>query len=157
MKKFKFILVTLFFLLITSNVSSQAMTFVITEQEGESSNYTKQIAMYTDVDLEKTGNIMTLIKPNGDVIKNFDTTKYYEEVTSQEEIDELTNKIVGSKIAIVTIGVEENQLTLTIGDVINGQNEILNSTAMSLCDLDFSGKAALFDLDKKLAIYCIKN
>ena len=157
MKKLQFILATLFILLGTSIAASQTMTFVITEAEGESTDFNKQIALYTGVDLEKNYNIMTLIKPNGDVIKDFDTTTYYEGVTSQEEIDELTSKIAGSKIAIVTIDVEANQLTLTIGDVVKGSQEILKTTSMSLCDLDFSSKAAVFDMDKKLAIYCVKN
>ena len=156
MKKLQFILAALFILLGTSNAFSQTMTFVITEAEGESSDFNKQIALYTDVDLQKGSDIKTLIKPNGDVIKNFDTTKYYEGVTSQEEVDERTNIIAGSNIAIVSIDIETNQLGLTIGEVINNPQEILKSTSMSLCDLD-SSKAAIFDMDKKLAIYCVKN
>ena len=156
MKKLQFILATLFILLGTSIAVSQTMTFVISEADRESTDYNIQIAMYTDVDLEKNDNIMTLIKPNGDVIKDFDTTIYYEGATSQEEIDELTSKIAGSKVAIVTIDVENNQLSLTIGVVVKGSQEILKATAMSLCDLDFSSQAALFDMEKKLGVYCVK-
>jgi len=157
MKIFKFILTTLLLLLVTSNAFSQTMTFVITEKESKNSEFSKEITVYTDVDLKKSDNIITLIKPNGDVVKNFDTTIYYEGVTSQEEIDELTNKIAGSIIAIVTIDIDTSQLGLTIGEVINNSQEILKSTSMSLCDLDFSSKAAIFDMNKKLAIYCLKN
>ncbi len=157
MRKFQFILAALFILLGTNIAFSQTMTFVVTEAEGESSDFSKQIALYTDVDLQKDGEIMILIKPNGEVLKDFNTTTYYEAVTSQEEIDKRTNKIAGSKIAIVTIDVANNQLTLIIGEVVNNPNEILKSTAMSLCGLDFSSKAALFDMETKIAIYCVKN
>lgn len=156
MKRLQFILVTLFILLGTSNAFSQKMTFVITEPEGESNDYNKEIALYTDVDLQKNGDIITLIKPNGDVIKNFNATAYYEGVTSQKEIDDLTISITGSKIVAVSINTAKNQLELTIGEVINDPKEILKTTSMSLCDLDFSSKAALFDMEKRLAVYCVK-
>ena len=157
MKKLQFIIVTLFILLGTSNAFSQTMTIVVTASENESSDINKNLATYTDVDFQKDGDIMTLIKPNGEVIKYFDTTTYYENATSQEEVNQLTNNIAGSEIAIVTIDKKNNLLKLTIGDVVNDTKEILKSTALSLCDLDFKSKAAVFDMNKKLALYCVKK
>lgn len=151
------ILLTLLLFLGRINTFSQnnTMTFVIVTSENGSEEFNKQIALYSDVNLDKETNILTLIKSNGEVVKNFDTSKYYEGAENQAEIEERTRKIVGDILAIVTIDPKNDQLSLTIGHAVFGQEEILETDLMSLTDLDFK-EAALIDMKNKLAIFCVK-
>ncbi len=149
MKKLQFILTTLFILLLTNHAFSQTMNFMVIASGGG------QNAVYNDVARDKTDNIITLFKPNGEVVKDFDLVKYYEGVTSQKEVDELANKIVGSEIAIISIDTENNQLSLAIGDVTN--TDLISPTSISECDLDCISKTSIFDLGKDITIYMHNN
>jgi len=150
MKKLQFILATLFILLLTNHAFSQTMDFMVTASGGG------QNAVYNDVSRDKTINIVTLFKPNGEVVKDFDLYKYYDGVTSQEEMDELTDKIDGYEVAVISINKENNQLILSIGTIAKIK-EIFNLTSRSECDLDSTSKISIFDMKKMTAIYMHNN
>ncbi len=149
MKKLKFILTALFILLLTNHAFSQTMDFMVVASGGG------QNAVYNDIARDKTDDIITLFKPNGEVVRDFDLAKYYEGDKSQEELEELTNKIVGSEIAIISIDTENNQLSFAIGDVTN--TDIISPTSMSECDLDCISKTSIFDMGKDITIYMHNN
>ena len=160
MRNFKIISVFLLLTAFNSNIYSQetSMSVVVnTSNSEENINFLKNLANYPKIDISKTSNHITLIKPDGEVIQDFDTAKFYAGLSTQEEVNEKTKNILGSKIAIITIDIENNILTLSVGEVVEGMKDIFEMNAMTMNDLDFKKNAALLDMKNKIAIYCTKN
>jgi hypothetical protein len=151
------ILFIVFCMLIISNTFSQSIKLIITQSESQNDDFSKSIATYNDIDTREDIGIMTLIKPNGDVVKHFDLEIYFAHCHNQAEVDELLNKLAGSTFIKVSLSIENDTVQLIIGDIINDSKNMVNISSVSTSGLDFSRETALFDIDKKTAIYCIKN
>lgn len=150
-------IIGLIFLSILSTASFAKTCVVATSTDDNPNDYNHTIATYSDVEM-KDGMIMTVITKDGDVLRNLNLETYYDGVTSQEEIDARSARLIGSQMAIISVDKKEGQLSLAIGDGTvpdpKRDDNLIDSSAMSLSDLS-SSKAALFDVKGNLAIYCV--
>jgi hypothetical protein len=128
---------------------------IATDTNGDG-NFDNNIALYENVDTSKSSTITTLIKSDGSVVENYDISKLYEGVTTQEEIDARTASVAGSQIAIVNIEKEQEQMTLSTGSFTGNTERLLVSDHMAFGDLD-AGRLGLFNMRDGLSIFCVNQ
>ena len=129
-----------------------AKTCVVATAKPGSTDFENTIATYTNIETRET-MIMTVITKDGEIMTDLNLETYYDGVTTQEEVDARTKKLKESQISIISIEEEENQLTLAIGTGQEGE-ELLKTDVMSMADLS-SSKSAVFDMNKRMTIYCV--
>lgn len=144
----------LFFgLALLTSISSFAMVCGIGLPSGDVNTHDRRVALYHDVE-KSNSTMMTLIKPNGEVLENFSTETYFEGVASQAEIEARKKEIVGSKLASVGVD-EQGRLILAIGTIQDSTEELFKSNAMMMGTTD--RLQVLFDMENKISITCNKT
>jgi len=143
---------TLMTLLTLFSLSTFAKTCFVAQPEDNPNDYSSNLATFTDVE-KKDGNLIVLIKDNGEVVADFNVEEYYQGATTQEEVDNLTAMIKGSRIAMINTDSATNTLSLAIGRLNGDIEDMLNSSSAVTTDLS-SSKAALFDSTTSLVIFC---
>ena len=130
--------------------SSFSMVCSITEPGGDDNSYDSELARYENVTQEGK-SIMTIIKPNGEILKDYDMGKLYDGAHTWEEMKERTASFAGSKVAIIDIG-DHNQLIISIGNTYNDSRKIMKSNVMVIGSPDST--EVVFDFKNKIAISC---
>lgn len=104
----------LFGLTLLVSISSFATVCAINQPTADADNHDETVAVYKDI--KKSDTFLTVIKQNGEVLKNFDVETYFGGFASEEEFKERVNAIAGSKLAAISVD-ESGWLALSIGTV----------------------------------------
>jgi hypothetical protein len=140
--------------LLASMSSFASMHCSIAMDSNGDGNFSTNLALYSDMDTSKSRTIMTLINPDGSVVKNYDFSDIYDGVKDEAEINARTAAVAGGQIVLINIEQELGQVSLSTANLDNlGASVEFNADAMTLGDLDTS-KLALFNMNKGISVFC---
>jgi hypothetical protein len=139
----------------STNEPRRVMHCAIATNTVDENSFDQNLALYLDVDTTKEHTIMTIIKSNGEVLKDVDFEELFKGL-SLDELEALKKELDGGKIAYINVEKDQEQLALGLGD-INFSQEISMKVGTAVIQSLDAKMNVVMDYKYKLSVTCMEN